>query len=63
MTRGRMRELKGVVIKNSADKTLMVQIETSSKNTTYNKKILAVPEAELQLHKEFLKKELKKNYY
>ena len=37
MTRGRMRELKGVVIKNSADKTLMVQIETSSKNTTYNK--------------------------
>ena len=31
-----------------------------SKNTTYNKKILAVPEAELQLHKEFLKKELKK---
>ena len=34
MTRGRMRELKGVVIKNSADKTLMVQIETSSKNTT-----------------------------
>ena len=27
-----------------------------SKNTTYNKKILAVPEAELQLHKEFLKK-------
>lgn len=34
-----------------------------SKNTTYNKKILAVTEAELQLHKEFLKKELKKNYY
>ena len=34
-----------------------------SKNTTYNKKILAVPEAELQLHKEFLKKELKKNHY
>ena len=33
------------------------------KNTKYNKKILAVPEAELQLHKEFLKKELKKNYY
>ena len=31
-----------------------------SKNTTYNKKILAVTEAELQLHKEFLKKELKK---
>ena len=37
MTRGRMRELKGTVIKNSADKTLMVQIETSSKNRTYNK--------------------------
>ena len=34
-----------------------------SKNTTYNKKILAVTEAELQLHKEFLKKELKKNHY
>ena len=34
-----------------------------SKNSTYNKKILTVPTAELQLHKEFLKKELKKNYY
>tara|TARA_B100000989_G_C19524810_1_gene466168 strand:+ start:1797 stop:2456 length:660 start_codon:yes stop_codon:yes gene_type:complete len=34
-----------------------------SKNSTYNKKILAVPTAELQLHEEFLKKELKKNHY
>ena len=34
-----------------------------SKNSTYNKKILAVPTAELQLHEEFLKKELKKNFY
>ncbi len=35
----------------------------TSKNTSYNKKILAVSEAELKLHKEFLKKELKKNHY
>ena len=34
-----------------------------SKNSTYNKKILAVPTAELQLHEEILKKELKKNHY
>ena len=35
----------------------------TSKNTSYNKKILAVSEAELKLHKEFSKKELKKNHY
>ena len=34
-----------------------------SKNSSYNKKILTVSTAELQLHKEFLKKELKKNHY
>ena len=37
MSRGRMRELKGVVIKNSSDKTVTVQTETSNKNRIYNK--------------------------
>lgn len=37
MSRGRMREVKGTVIKNSSDKTIMVQTETSSKNRIYNK--------------------------
>ena len=36
MSRGRMRELKGVVIKNSSDKTVTVQTETSNKNRIYN---------------------------
>ena len=29
----------------------------------YNKKILEIPEDELNKHKEFLKKEMKKNFY
>ena len=33
------------------------------KNKTYNKEILKIPENEINLHKEFLKKELKKNFY
>ena len=32
-------------------------------NITYNKKVLNVTETEIKLHKEFLKKELKKNFY
>ena len=37
MSRGRMRTVKGLVVKNSSLKTLMVQIETRSKNKKYNK--------------------------
>ena len=37
MSRGRMRKVKGLVVKNSSLKTLMVQIETRSKNKKYNK--------------------------
>ncbi len=33
------------------------------KNNAYNKKILQISENELNSHKEFIKKELKKNYY
>ena len=34
-----------------------------AKNNVYNKKILQISENELNSHKEFIKKELKKNYY
>ena len=37
--------------------------KNQTKNKNYNKKILNISENELQLHKEFLKKELKKNFY
>lgn len=37
MSRGRMRTVKGLVVKNSSLKTLMVQIETRSKDKKYNK--------------------------
>ena len=37
MTRGRMRTVKGVVVKNSSEKTLMIQVETRSKDKKYNK--------------------------
>ena len=37
MSRGRMRTVKGLEVKNSSLKTLMVQIETRSKNKKYNK--------------------------
>ncbi len=33
------------------------------KNNNYNKKVIPINELELKLHKEFLKKEVKKNYY
>ena len=32
-------------------------------NRNYNKQILKISETEIQLHKEFLKKEIKKNFY
>ena len=34
-----------------------------SKNNDYNKKIVEIPELEVKKHKEFLKNELKKNFY
>ena len=37
MSRGRMRTVKGLVVKNSSLKTLMIQVETRSKNKKYNK--------------------------
>ena len=33
------------------------------KEKNYNKKVLVISESEINLHKEFIKKELKKNYY
>ena len=33
------------------------------KENNYNKKVLKIPDSEINLHKEFLKKQLKKNYY
>tara|TARA_B100001027_G_C16252649_1_gene325238 strand:- start:220 stop:879 length:660 start_codon:yes stop_codon:yes gene_type:complete len=32
-------------------------------NQSYNKQVLNIPETEIKLHKEFLKKEIKKNFY
>ena len=37
MSRGRMRTDKGIVVKNSSYKTLMIQVETRSKNKKYDK--------------------------
>tara|TARA_Y100001970_G_C14256577_1_gene875930 strand:- start:9435 stop:9701 length:267 start_codon:yes stop_codon:yes gene_type:complete len=50
MSRGRMRELKGVVIKNSSDKTVTVQTETSNKNRIYNK--IVVMKKKFHVHDE-----------
>ena len=36
-SRGRMRTVKGIVVKNSSLKTLMIQVETRSKNKKYDK--------------------------
>ena len=36
MSRGRMRTVKGIVVKNSSLKTLMIQVETRSKNKKYD---------------------------
>ena len=33
------------------------------KENNYNKKVLEIPDSEINLHKEFIKKHLKKNYY
>ena len=45
---------------NLSSNSLEKKIE---KNNVYNKKILQISENELNSHKEFIKKELKKNYY
>ena len=37
MSRGSMRTVKGIVVKNSSLKTLMIQVETRSKNKKYDK--------------------------
>ena len=37
--------------------------QSTTKNRKYNKEILRISESELKLHKEFLKKELKKNFH
>ena len=34
-----------------------------SKNESYNKEIVKITDSEIKLHKQFLKKELKKNFY
>jgi len=37
--------------------------QNTFKNNNYNKSIINISESEIKLHKDFLKKELKKNYY
>ena len=37
--------------------------QNTFKNNNYNKSIINISESEIKLHKEFLKKELKKNFY
>ncbi len=41
MSRGRIRKLTGIVVKNSSDKTIMVQTEIRNKNKKYNKVIIS----------------------
>lgn len=40
MKRGRIRKVTGVVIKNSSNKTLMVETKTRNKNKKYNKIVI-----------------------
>ena len=40
-----------------------VRIDTSSTAKDYFKKVVEISEKELSLHKDFLKKDLKKNFY
>ena len=37
--------------------------QNTSINKNYNKKILKISDEEINMHNDFLKKELKKNYY
>ena len=41
MSRGRIRKVTGIVVKNSSDKTIMVQTEVRNKNKKYNKVIIS----------------------
>lgn len=50
MSRGRMREITGIVTKNSSDKTVMIQTETKSKNKKYNK--IVVLKKQFSVHDE-----------
>ena len=51
-----VKEPKFNLSPNSAEQSMI-------KNRKYNKEILKISENELKLHKEFLKKELKKNFH
>ena len=51
-----VKEPKFNLSPNSAEQSMI-------KNRKYNKEILKISESELKLHKEFLKKELKKNFH
>ena len=37
--------------------------KNETKNRSYSKKIISISDSEIKLHKKFLKKELKKNFY
>ena len=37
--------------------------QTITKNRNYNKKVLTISDSELKMHKEFIRKEMKKNFY
>ncbi len=39
------------------------EVQSNNKEKIYNKKILEIPELELEKHKKFLKSEIKKNFY
>ncbi len=43
--------------------TSIAEKNNETVNRNYNKQILKISETEIQLHKEFLKKEIKKNFY
>ena len=51
-----MKEPKFNLTTKDLDQNILI-----SKN--YNKKILEISDSEIKMHKEFLKKDLKKNYY
>ena len=50
------KEPKFNLLSNASEKNI-------SKNKNYNKEIVKISEKEINLHKEFLKKEIKKNFY
>ena len=50
MSRGSMRTVKGIVVKNSSLKTLMIQVETRSKNKKYD--IVSILKKKFPVHDE-----------